>query len=189
MKNTLSKMEQTLPASWKKNGIPQLVFVLFLALSIFAVGGGKLRAYHNRTANAFTNGQYSITADMQQRISAGANVITVAKKIPGVDEGLIQAAQQAVDAAEDLSSPSQAYRNNQQMETSIEALYDSALQLANADQKDALSEQHSEFMSRGTILRNSSYNELAKTFNEQCSAFPANLMGALWGVQQVEYFA
>lgn len=187
--NKLAEVEKRLPAVCKKAGVPQIALVAMLVVGLFGIGGAKLSAYSHNTMASFSSGQYSITADMNQRISAAANVVTVAKKIANVDQTLIQAAQQAIDAAEDLSSPAQAYRNNQAMETAVEALYNAALDKADAQQKEMLSEQHSEFMSRGTILRNSAYNEQAQDFNKDRNAFPANLIGAVWGVQEAEYFA
>ena len=187
--NKLAEVERKLPTVWKKTGVPQLALVVMVLVGLFGIGGAKLSAYANSTMAGFATGQYSITADMNQRISAAANVITIAKKIPNLDKTLLEQAQQAVDAAENLSSPAQAYQNNQAMETAIEALYNTALTQADAQQKDQLSEQHSEFLSRGTILRNSAYNEQAKAFNDKRNAFPANLIGALWGVQEAEYFA
>ncbi len=189
MMNGLAKLEQKLPAGLKKAGVPQLAAVLLLAVSVFGIGGAKLAGYYSETMAGFSSGQYSITADMDQRVSAAANVVTVAGKIGGVDQQLLADAKQAVDALSTLPGPAETYAADQTLEQAIEALYDQALPLASADQKDMLAEQHSEFMSRGTILRNSSYNEQAEAFNEDRNAFPANLIGALWGVDEAEYFA
>ena len=41
----------------------------------------------------------------------------------------------------------------------------------------------------GDDVRNSSYNEEAEQFNKDPNAFPASLIGALWGVDEAEYFA
>ena len=122
-------------------------------------------------------------------MSAAANVVTVAKKIAGVDEALLTAAEDAVNALSEPLGPADTCAANETLDAAVEALYDAALPLADDTQKDLLSEQHSEFMSRGTILRNSSYNEQAEQFNKDRNAFPASLIGALWGVDEAEYFA
>ena len=185
----LAKLEQNLPAVLKKTGVPQAVALLLLAVSVFGIGGAKLAGYYSSTMAGFTTGQYSITADLDQRVSAAANVVTVAKKIAGVDQTLLAAAEEAVNALSEPMGPADTYAANEALNTAVEALYDAALPLASADQKDLLSEQHSEFMSRGTILRNSPYNEEAEQFNKDRNAFPASLIGALWGVDEAEYFA
>lgn len=185
----LAKLEQNLPAVLKKTGVPQAVALLLLAVSVFGIGGAKLAGYYSSTMAGFTTGQYSITADLDQRVSAAANVVTVAKKIAGVDQTLLAAAEDAVNALSEPMGPADTYAANEALNTAVEALYDAALPLASADQKDLLSEQHSEFMSRGTILRNSPYNEEAEQFNKDRNAFPASLIGALWGVDEAEYFA
>lgn len=185
----LAKLEQKLPAALKKAGVPQIAALVLLAVSVFGIGGAKLAGYYNSTMEGFRSGQYSITADLDQRVSAAANVVTVAKKIPGVDAELLRAAENAVDAFSTPMGPADAWAANETLDAAVEALYDAALPLAGADQKDLLGEQHSEFMSRGTILRNSSYNEQAEQFNRDRGSFPANLIGALWGVNEAEYFA
>lgn len=185
----LAKLEQNLPAVLKKTGVPQAVALVLLAVSVFGIGGAKLAGYYSSTMAGFTTGQYSITADLDQRVSAAANVVTVAKKIAGVDQTLLAAAEEAVNALSEPMGPADTYAANEALNTAVEALYDAALPLASADQKDLLSEQHSEFMSRGTILRNSPYNEEAEQFNKDRNAFPASLIGALWGVDEAEYFA
>ena len=182
------QLEQKLPAAFKRAGVPQIIAIVLVLVSVFGIGGAKLAGYYNNTMAGFNSGKYSITADMDQRVSAAANVVTVAKKITGVDAQLVQAAEQAVNALQQPSGPAQTYANDQILDTAVEALYDAALPLASADQKDLLSEQHSEFLSRGTILRNSSYNEEATRFNKDRNAFPASLIGALWGVDDAEYF-
>lgn len=185
----LAKLEQNLPAVLKKTGVPQAAALLLLAVSVFGIGGAKLAGHYSDTMAGFNSGKYSITADLDQRVSAAANVVTVAKKIAGVDQTLLAAAQNAVDALAEPMGPADTYAANETLDAAVEALYDAALPLASADQKDLLSEQHSEFMSRGTILRNSSYNEEAEQFNKDRNAFPASLIGALWGVDEAEYFA
>ena len=106
-----------------------------------------------------------------------------------MDQTLLAAAEEAVNALSESMGPADTYAANETLDAAVEALYDAALPLASADQKDLLSEQHSEFMSRGTILRNSPYNEEAEQFNKDRNAFPASLIGALWGVDEAEYFA
>lgn len=186
--NKFLQLEQKLPAVFKRTGVPQITAVLLMAVGVFGIGGAKLAGYYNNTMAGFNSGKYSITADMDQRVSAAANVVTVAKKITGLDAQLVQAAEQAVDALKQPVGPKQTYANDQVLNTAVEALYDAALPLASDDQKGLLSEQHSEFLSRGTILRNSPYNEEAKRFNKDRDAFPASLIGALWGVEDAEYF-
>ena len=185
----LAKLEQNLPAVFKKTGVPQAAALLLLAVSVFGIGGAKLAGYYSEPMGGVTSGKYSIPADLDQRVSAAANVVTVAKKIAGVDQTLLAAAQNAVDALAEPMGPADTYAANETLDAAVEALYDAALPLASADQKDLLGEQHSEFMSRGTILRNSSYNEEAEQFNKDRNAFPASLIGALWGVDEAEYFA
>ena len=185
----LAKLEQNLPAVLKKTGVPQAAALVLLAVSVFGVGGAKLAGYYSGTMAGFTTGKYSITADLDQRVSAAANVVTVAKKITGVDQTLLAAAEEAVNALSAPLGPADTYAANETLDAAVEALYDAALPLADDTQKDLLGEQHSEFMSRGTILRNSPYNEEAEQFNKDRNAFPASLIGALWGVDEAEYFA
>ena len=187
----LAKLERHLPAVLKKTGVPQAAALVLLAVSVLGIGGVKLTGYYNSTMESFSQGKYSVLSDLDQRTSAGANVLTVAKKIDGLDPALLSEAENLVATLShpgDLT-PAEAYSFNVQMEAAVEELYNAALPLADANQKDLLSEQHSEFMSRGTILRNSPYNQQAEAFNRVRNAFPASLISELWGVEPAEYFA
>ena len=101
------QLEQKLPAAFKHAGVPQIIAIVLVLVSVFGIGGAKLAGYYNNTMAGFNSGKYSITADMDQRVSAAANVVTVAKKITGVDAQLVQAAEQAVNALQQPSGPAQ----------------------------------------------------------------------------------
>ena len=52
--------------------MPQAVALVLLAVSVFGIGGAKLAGYYSGTMAGFTTGNNSITADLDQRVSAAA---------------------------------------------------------------------------------------------------------------------
>ena len=123
----LAKLEQKLPAALKKAGVPQIAALVLLAVSVFGIGGAKLAGYYSSTMAGFNSGKYSITADLDQRVSAAANVVTVAKKIAGVDEALLTAAEDAVNALSEPLGPADTCAANETLDAAVEALYDAQI--------------------------------------------------------------
>lgn len=182
------KLEQKLPAALRNKAVaPALAAVLALG-SVFGVGGAKLAAYASRTAQSFGTGMYSISADLDARLNAAANLVTVAEKVDGVDAALLDAVDAAVKAVQAAPSPAAKAGADKTLSEAVNALYDAAYADANLNQGDLLAGELAEFNSRGNTIRNNDYNSNARAFNETLKGQPARLIGALWGIDQAEYF-
>ena len=164
----LGEVESKLPAPAKKRSTASVVLVALALVSVFGIGGAKLASYANSTAAAFSDGMYSIAADLDARLNSAANLVTVAEKVSGVSAGAVEAVRIAVDA--------------------VNALYDEAVALADANQYDLLAGELAEFNARGNTIRNNDYNSRAQEFNDTLAGQPAKLIGALWGIEEAEYY-
>ena len=82
------------------------------------------------------------------------------------------------------------YQSNEALGTAIGQLY-AKLQEQAADpmKMGAVQGQYSQFNSAQTILSNLHYNDAVQSYRSDVGGFPANLLGRLFGVQEVELFA
>ena len=185
----LAVLEQKLPAFWKQAAAGPLTLALLVLVGLFGIGGTKLAVYRQQVVSSFSAGEKSMAGDLNERVGAAANVVTVAQQLQNLDGQLLEQARQAVQAFEQAQGPAALYKADQQLEAAIETLYQQAKAQAQQKQAELLSEQYMEFKSRGTILRNGEYNRTAQAFNQTLNQFPANLLGAGWGLDHAECFA
>ena len=68
------------------------------------------------------------------------------------------------------------------------AVCSEAVKLADTNQYDLLAGELAEFNARGNTIRNNDYNSRAQAFNDTLSGQPAKLIGALWGIEEAEYY-
>ena len=82
------------------------------------------------------------------------------------------------------------YQSNETLGTAIGQLY-AKLQEQAADpmKMGAVQGQYSQFNSAQTIISNLHYNDAVQSYQSDVGGFPANLLGRLFGVQEVELFA
>ena len=182
------KLEQLLPAPLKKKAVAVSAAVLLAAGSVLGIGGAKLAAYESSTATAFSSGMYSVAADLDARLNAAANLVTVAQKVAGLDAGAVEAVEQAIQAVNEAAGPAAKAAADEALAGAVNELYDQAVALADAGQYDLLAGELAEFNSRGNTIRNNDYNTKARQFNETLSGQPAKLIAALWGIEEAEYY-
>lgn len=182
------KLEQMLPAPLKNKAVAVAAACLLAAGSVFGIGGAKLAAYADSTAAAFSDGMYSIAADLDARLNSAANLVTVAKKVSGVSAETIDRVSSAVEAVKSAEGPAAKAAADAVLADAANALYDEASALADPNQYDLLSGELAEFNARGNTVQNNDYNSRAQAFNDTLSGQPARLIGALWGVKEAEYY-
>lgn len=182
------KLEQLLPAPLKNKAVAVAAACLLAVGSVFGIGGAKLSAYESRTAAAFSDGMYSIAADLDARLNSAANLATVAEKVSGVSAEAIDGVRQAIDGVNAAEGPAGKSEADGALAQAVNALYDEAAALADANQYDLVAGELAEFNARGNTIRNNDYNSRAQAFNETLAGQPAKLIGALWGIEEAEYY-
>ena len=182
------KLEQILPAPLKNKAVAVAAACLLAVGSVFGIGGAKLAAYANSTAAAFSDGMYSIAADLDARLNSAANLATVAEKVGGVSGEAINGVNGAIQAVQAAQGPAAKAAADGALAQAVNALYDEAVALADQNQYDLLAGELAEFNARGNTIRNNDYNSRAQAFNDTLAGQPAKLIGALWGIEEAEYY-
>ena len=112
----------------------------------------------------------------------------MAEKVSGVSAGSAEAVRSAVDAVNAAQGPAAKAAADTALDSAVNALYDEAAALADTNQYDLLAGELAEFNSRGNTIRNNDYNSRAQEFNDTLAGQPAKLIGALWGIEEAEYY-
>lgn len=188
------QVESKLPAPAKKRPTAALALVVLAAVSVFGIGGAKLNTKYNQVqaiyASANEHGQ-SMQNDLSLRADAAANLIRLCGQVLGEDAASVQAAQQALDDwnATDSSHPADQFAANTALGSAVEIMYG---EVADAGKStESIETQHTEFLSRQDIIlrmAGNEYNPAVEEYNNTLSSFPANVIGTLWGIGEVEAF-
>lgn len=193
----LGTAESKLPAPLKKRGTAAAVLAALALVSVFGIGGARLKGLHDKTAALYTAAQdkygHSIQGDFAAQADAAANLIRVAGRTLGQGDASVQAAQTALDAwnAQDEADPAQQYALNRALAGAVDLAYTAAADAAAAQEKGQLDDLYASFTSaQATVERAAAaYNEQAQAYNQTAGGFPAVVLAGLWGAQPLAYFA
>lgn len=192
------EIETKLPPPAKKRPVANLVLAAAVLLSVFGIGGAKLNGVYRNTREIYTSevDQYGhgIQTDFAAQADAAASMIRVAGGVLGEDDPTVAVAQDWLDAWNlevDAKQPGTQYDLNLKLYSAVEQLYQTSYEEADAKQQGQLDDLNSRFLSaQDTINRAGvNYNREAEAYNAMADGFPANLIGALWGVGELDTFA
>ena len=186
--------ESKLPAPAKKRPAAALALVVLALVSVLGIGGAKLNTKYNQVRAIYSasneHGQ-SMENDLSLRADAAANLIRLCGQVLGEDAPSVQAAQQALDDwnATDADHPADQFAANTALGSAVDIMYNEVVDAGKST--GSIEAQHTEFLSRQDIVLRTAgndYNPAAEEYNKTLSAFPANVVGALWGIGEVEAF-
>lgn len=186
--------ESKLPAPAKKRPAAALALVVLALVSVLGIGGAKLNTKYNQVRAIYSasneHGQ-SMENDLSLRAAASANLIRLCGQVLGEDAPSVQAAQQALDDwnATDADHPADQFAANTALGSAVDIMYNEVVDAGKST--GSIEAQHTEFLSRQDIILRTAgndYNPAAEEYNKTLSAFPANVVGALWGIGEVEAF-
>ena len=186
--------ESKLPAPAKKRPAAALALVVLALVSVLGIGGAKLNTKYNQVRAIYSasneHGQ-SMENDLSLRADAAANLIRLCGQVLGEDAPSVQAAQQALDDwnATDADHPADQFAANTALGSAVDIMYNEVVDAGKST--GSIEAQHTEFLSRQDIILRTAgndYNSAAEEYNKTLSAFPANVVGALWGIGEVEAF-
>ena len=211
----LAALEAKLPGALRTQAAALALSMVVMLAAFFGFGGAKLRAKYNTARQWFTVGVaadngYNLNEELNTRANTAANVITTGSNTLGADNAEVQAAQAALDDfsacldAVQSGGKSQAltslsyyngssmhalYQANETLGKAIDQLY-AKLQEQAADpmKMGAVQGQYGQFNSVNTIIGTLKYNEAVYGYQKETGGFPANVLGALAGVKEVEPF-
>lgn len=125
---------------------------------------------------------------------AAASLIRLGERILGEQDETVARARNALDGwnASDKQDPAEQYDCNAELYSAVGDLYLAADQAAGEGETAQLEALYAEFTSRQALIERAAantYNPAAESYNSAASWFPANLIGALWGVEEAPLFA
>ena len=203
LQQKLAGLEQALPAALAKRGTALALSVVVMLAAFFGLGGAKLRSRYNEARQWYTTGVaadngYTLSEELTTRANTAANIITTGGNTLGADSAEVLAAQDALTVFQnDLDGLNAGktrmhavYQDNTALGAAIDQLY-AKLQEQAADpmKMGAVQGQYGQFNSAGTILGSLQYNNAVYDYQNDTGGFPANVLGGLFGVQEVEPFA
>ena len=199
----LAALEAKLPAALSTRAAALALSVVVMLAAFFGFGSAKLRGKYNTAHQWFTAGVaadngYNLSEELTTRMNTAANVITTASNTLGADNAEVLTAQDALTAfSNDLDGVKAGktrlhalYEDNETLGTAIDQLY-AKLQEQAADpmKMGAVQGQYGQFNSAATIIGTLQYNTAVYEYQKDVGGFPANVLGALSGVKEVEPFA
>ena len=199
----LAALEAKLPGALRTQAAALALSVVVMLAAFFGFGGAKLRTKYNEARQWFTVGVaadngYNLNEELNTRANTAANVITTGSNTLGTDTAEVQAAQAALTAFNDALEGANAgstrmhalYQDNETLGAAIDQLY-AKLQEQAADpmKMGAVQGQYGQFNSANTIIGSLKYNEAVYDYQKETGGFPANVLGGLAGIKEVEPFA
>ena len=201
----LAALEAKLPGALCTQAAALALSVVVMLAAFFGFGGAKLRTKYNKARQWFTVGVaadngYNLNEELNTRANTAANVITTGSNTLGADNAEVQTAQAALNDfsacldAVQSGGKSQAltslYQANETLGKAIDQLY-AKLQEQAADpmKMGAVQGQYGQFNSANTIIGSLKYNEAVYDYQKETGGFPANVLGGLAGIKEVEPFA
>ena len=199
----LAGLEAALPAALRTQGAALALSVVVMLAAFVGFGGAKLRGKYNEARQWYTVGVaadngYTLSEELTTRANTAANVITTGSNTLGADNAEVLAAQDALTVFNnDLNGLNAGktrmhvlYEDNEALGAAIDQLY-AKLQEQAADpmKMGAVQGQYGQFNSADTIIGNLSYNQAVYDYQNEVGGFPANVLGGLFGVREVEPFA
>lgn len=198
----LAALEKKLPAALGKQATALALSVVVMAAAFVGIGGAKVRGKYNEARQWYTAGVpadsgYNLNEELTTRQNTAANVITTAVNTLGAESAEVQAAQKALEdftlckqIADGGIGMHALYLANEELGLAIDQLY-AKLQETAADpmKMGAVQGQYGQFNSAGTILGALQYNSAVYDYQNEVGGFPANVLGKLFGVKEVQPFA
>ena len=216
LQQKLAGLEAKLPAALTRQAVALALSIVVMLAAFAGFGRARGRSEDNAARQWFTVGVsadngYNLSEELTARANTAANVITTAGNTLGADNAEVQTAQAALDDfsacldAVQSGGKSQAltslsyyngssmhalYQANETLGKAIDQLY-AKLQEQAADpmKMGAVQGQYGQFNSAGTIIGTLKYNEAVYNYQNEVGGFPANVLGSLAGVKEVEPFA
>ena len=203
LQQKLAGLEAKLPAALTRQAVALALSIVVMLAAFAGFGSAKVRSKYNTARQWFTVGVsadngYNLSEELTARANTAANVITTAGNTLGADNAEVLAAQDALSVFNnDLDGVNTGktrmhaiYEDNAALGAAIDQLYAKLQEQASDPMKmGAVQGQYGQFNSAGTIIGTLKYNEAVYNYQNEVGGFPANVLGGLAGVKEVEPFA
>ena len=187
------QVETKLPAPAKKRSTASVFLVVLALLSVVGIGGAKLKGQYTIVQAAYTQQDRhgnSLQNDLSASADYAASLIRQCETVLPADRLTLTDAQQALDDWNALTSaaPAAQYTANLRLYNAVDALHADVSRTTGST--SAIEDLYDSFVSVQSIIdrEGADYNTTAERYNATVSAFPANVIGAVWGAGQAEKF-
>lgn len=163
-------------------------------ISVFVFGGLKLKGKYNAVKDVFMDGtdttlstRHSMDAYLDRCAEHAIKLAEEAKQYISDDElisGVIDDANELL-AMDGISGRYKVYAS---LSGRVESLY-SALQAAGKAEEKAVKLEYGDFTSAQDMIKRDGYYDYAKAYNSDRNAFPANMIGSIWGAESADTFS
>ena len=169
--------------------IARIVLAAAIAASLIFGGGGALMDRRTALETQFNASSWSISAELNEMRSNAVVLASIANKYDAADKDYIDALNSAVSVLDGAAEPDEKHAASLALDSAVENLYShlTGLKLGDIDAQD-VRYAYKNFTSAQLRITHDSYNELAAQFNQELGKFPANLLGALRGVDSLSLF-
>lgn len=155
-------------------------------------GGIGLAREKSQVQKQFFAASESISADLAELADNAYVMLGIAKRYADFDEALTERTQQAIDGlreAMDSGSIGEMYQAKRTLTDCVEDLYTAGGQVTmQGSDGDDFRYKYKNFNSASLRISHDPYNDAAAQFNELRGGFPAELIGGVCGVDELEPF-
>lgn len=195
LKGRLAALEEKLPGALKSRAAACAFLAVAVLAGVFGIGGGKLCAYRSSTEMLYlmADSRYgvSIVEELDAALSAAASITDLCAARLGEQDPAVAAAREAIALRKEKpggTGPAYDYEANLALQSAVGHLYNLVRYELDDSAGAALQGQWSTFASCQDRIARSGYNDAVAAYNQAAGAFPANLIGALWGAGELERF-
>lgn len=175
---------------------PKVAAAILSVVILISIGIGSSRslgAIADKATDVFNNGVsgdgFSIANDLNSRIYASVNLVTVAQKYLGETDPAIQKLLSAKTDLADAKTPSEKFDANLRLTEAAANLNEQLLSAPLSD-KDISYRKGlmAELESYNIRMTRNEYNRLAEEYNALLGHFPANVLSMVLGIRPLEVF-
>lgn len=177
----------------KNRIIAGVVCAVCALVSIFGLGGWKLSGKYNDLSDIFTYGtdpdlatRHSMDSYLDRCSEYSAQLAQVAKLYLDDYESI----EEVIELSEKLSETdgiAGRYEVYTDLTSAVEDMY-SELQIAGAYEDTAVITAYHDYTSAQNLIKNDGYYMEAANYNKTISAFPANVISGLFGLEKADTF-
>lgn len=193
----LGQAESKLPAPARKRPFAAGFLAVMVLVSVFGIGGVQLKNRRRNVTEIYASEVnqhgHSIQDDFADLTDTAANLTRACQKVLGEDDSTCAVTADLLEQWKDTAAtPAAQYAVIHQLDNAVDAMYNAAAAKADWNALDQIKMLDAGYVSTQSILQREiaqNYTTAAQSYNSTASAFPANLIGTLWGAGEVELYA
>ena len=173
-----------------------IVLALAIIISVFAIGGAKLRKMRDEAIDAYYYGtdaslssRHSIDAYLQNCSRYASNLASEASLILGADDTTVVQVNDEAAKLKEAGSISEASASYELLSEAVEELY-TAIQAENVDEESMTNIRlsYKDYTGAMNMIKYDVYHSLEREYNDTVDDFPASVISLVNGLNALESF-